>query len=344
VTRKGKLDSKGAYKTEERTLHVNGNEVNLESDEDLRGKITELLGASFRKFVNLVYVRQGKLTTILEPQKDQMDSVIGITLLRELREQLDGAREELEKYEGKDTATEAQNLEQLVIPDLCSNVDQLRKDVEQLTGEAQSLDELVKKGESPELTRLLGQIEQKENSESDIRDLRAKIRELLSILGTKYAVIRSPDELEPEMKAWGRQLRNLEQKQTALDEKVNSLLDSWYTIRGRADSLESQIEEHEALLRKKISKCPTCGQDLKPKIMRSVLKADKTQLRKLRREERDAKESYETKKTKLDDLNTKVTHAELKGKVTFLTCGKHVFDSHWIEEWHKLSCMRLKVV
>jgi DNA repair exonuclease SbcCD ATPase subunit len=210
---------------------VSGKEVNLESDEDLRGKITELLGASFRKFVNLVYVRQGKLTTILEPQKDQMDSVIGITLLRELREQLNEAKEELEKYEGKDTATEAQNFEQLVIPDLCSDVDQLRKDVEQLTGEAQSLDELVKKGESPELTRLLGQIEKKENNESDIIDLRAKIRELLEMLGTKYAGIKSPDELEPEMKAKGEQFRNLEQKQTALEEKVKTLLDSWYTIR-----------------------------------------------------------------------------------------------------------------
>jgi hypothetical protein len=60
---------------------------------------------SLRKFISLVYIRQDGLTEILEPQREQMDSAMGITLLRELHEQLDEARKELERFNGKDAAT-----------------------------------------------------------------------------------------------------------------------------------------------------------------------------------------------------------------------------------------------
>jgi len=61
---------------------------------------------SLRKFISLVYIRQDGFTEILEPQREQMDSAMGITLLRELHEQLDEARKELERFNGKDAATE----------------------------------------------------------------------------------------------------------------------------------------------------------------------------------------------------------------------------------------------
>ncbi|MGC8850170.1 MAG: AAA family ATPase, partial [Candidatus Bathyarchaeia archaeon] len=82
VLRRGELDREGAYRTVERLLRVDGVEMPVEGDEDLRAKITSLLGVSLRKFLSLIYVRQGRLTEILEPEKEQMDSVIGITLLR----------------------------------------------------------------------------------------------------------------------------------------------------------------------------------------------------------------------------------------------------------------------
>jgi len=297
VARKGKLDGKGAYRTEERLLRVNGKEVHIESDEDLRAKITELMGASLRKFLNLVYVRQGKLTAILEPAREQMDSVIGITLLRELREQLDEAKKALERYEGRDAATEAQNLEKLIIPQLSSNVELLKNDVEKLQDEVEKLEDLVKKGESPELTELLKQIEKKETTENQIRELHAKIQEL-----SRNAGVSSPHELDPKINTCKEQLEELNATKNALGKEVQELLDAWSTLKGKADALSSQIEEHEALLDKKISKCPTCGQDLKPTILRRILEDDKTQLKELRSIEADAKESYERKKSDLEKL------------------------------------------
>jgi hypothetical protein len=39
--------------------------------------------------------------------------------------------------------------------------------------------------------------------------------------------------------------------------------------------------------------------------------------------------------------NSKYEAKELKGKITFLACGKHVFDSHWIEEPGWLSIAKI---
>jgi len=305
VIRKGKLDVKGAYRTEERLLRVNGKEVHIEGDEDLRAKITQLLGASLRKFLNLVYVRQGKLTAILEPPKEQMDSVIGITLLRELREQLDETEKALEKYEDRDARTEAQNLERLVIPQLSSSVEQLKKDVQQLQVEVQKLDDMVRRGESQEMTELLMRIRKKEDTEKEVRNLQSKIQELLRNAGTS-----SPDELESKIDACKEQRAKLTTVKDNLAREVKESLDAWSTLKGRADALKSQIGEHEALLGKKVLKCPTCGQDLNPEILQKILNEDKARLSEYRSSEEDVRERYEKGKSDLDKLNERVVTME----------------------------------
>lgn len=305
VARRGRVDGKGAYRTEERHLLVDGKEVEIEGDEDLRGRITELMGASLRKFLSLVYVRQGKLTSILEPSKEQMDSVIGITLLRELREQLDEARKSLEKFEGRDAVTEARNLENLVIPQLTSNLEQLENDVEQLRVEVHKLDDLVRKGESPELVALLRQIREKENCENEIRDLRAKIQELL-----RNADVSLPEELQSKINVLEDRLGERRAARSAGAKEVGELLEAWSTIKGKADALKSQIEEHEMLLDKNVPKCPTCGQDLNPMILREILNGDKAQLERLRSSEAEAKVSYDGKNSELNKLSQEVVVLE----------------------------------
>lgn len=70
IERSGSLDRNGDYRTGERLLRVDGKNIPLGSEEDLRSKVTELLGMSLRKFLNLVYVRQGRLAEILEPRRE----------------------------------------------------------------------------------------------------------------------------------------------------------------------------------------------------------------------------------------------------------------------------------
>lgn len=76
VEQEGKLDARGGYRKESLRFRINGEDTALEDDDDFRARITALLGVSFRQFMNLVYVRQGSLTNLLEPKAERMDSIL----------------------------------------------------------------------------------------------------------------------------------------------------------------------------------------------------------------------------------------------------------------------------
>ncbi|MEM3676917.1 MAG: AAA family ATPase [Candidatus Bathyarchaeia archaeon] len=305
VFRKGRLEREGAYRTVERLLRVDGAEIPVEGDEDLRAKVTSLLGVSLRKFLSLIYVRQGKLTEILEPEKEQMDSVIGITLLRELREELDEARKALEKYDGRDAPTEAQNLEKILIPQLTMSLRELEKDVERLGSEVEGLREIVEKGESPELARLLEEIREREESMDRIQMIRAGIRELL-----RGAGVESMEELESKLISLNGKIEDLRVRKGEKESKVRELLDSWSTLKGKADSLEAQVKRHLRLLEEGIPKCPTCGQELNPSVLKRILAEDEAILQDLRRRGDEAKRLYEKEKEGLEKMGNELVALE----------------------------------
>ena len=301
VGRKGRLDSRGGYRTEERLLRLNGKEVSIEGDEDLRAKITELMGASLRKFLNLVYVRQGKLGAILEPAREEMDSVIGITLMRELREQFRQARKDLDEYDGKNVTTEAQTIENTIIPQLETSVHQTSADIELLGNDVRKLEETVRRGGSSELTDLLARITEKGKNDTRRREIQASIQASLRNSG-----VSSPEELGSRIDALNLQHRKLSEKQRQMEGQVGNLLEVWTKGRGGSGALETEIGEHQSLLERGISKCPTCGQDLRPASLRKILKEKKAKLEKLRAKEDEAKKVYDTKRLSFDELNAKV--------------------------------------
>jgi exonuclease SbcC len=305
ITRKGKLDNKGSYRTTERLLLINGKEIDVEGDEDLRSRTTELMGVGLRKFLNLVYVRQGKLTAILEPPREQMDAIIGITLLRELREQLDEVRKSLERYEGRDVSTEVQNLKERIIPQLASSLALQEGDIKSLELEARELQDLVRKGASPELAALLGQIREKENADERIRELEAKNQELLG-----SAKASSPDQLESKIRNCREELNESQAMKGSLVREAEESLEVWSVAKGKADSLESEIREHEALLKQKVSRCPKCGQDLNREVLRKILRESASQLQDLRADEKKTRKSFDEKKSELEKLNKRIVTQE----------------------------------
>ncbi|MEM3003767.1 MAG: AAA family ATPase [Candidatus Bathyarchaeia archaeon] len=310
VIRRGRLDSKGAYKTDERLLRINGEETCIESDEDLRTKITELLGVSLRKFLNLVYVRQGRLTSILEPQKDQMDSVMGITLLRELREQTDEARRRLERYEDRDAATESRTLRERIIPQLEGDLTLLSGDVGSLKIEVARLEEIVKKGESPELTRLLEKVEDRELTREKVQELEAKIGELL-----KSSRTSSTAELKLRIRDLRLNLEKLREARTLLASRTDASLDAWLKVKSRADAVKAEIKEHESLLLTNASRCPKCGQTLEAKTLQEILAEDRVELQQFVESEEEARKEYEARRQELDRLNGEVSSAENELKI-----------------------------
>ncbi|MCX8182920.1 MAG: AAA family ATPase [Crenarchaeota archaeon] len=304
VERRGSLDRNGDYRTGERMLRIDGKNVSLGSEEDLRSMITELLGMSLRKFINLVYVRQGRLTEILEPQKEHMDSVMGITLLRELREQLDEARRELERFNGKDVATEIQNLEERV-PELDSSLKQIDEDVCQLNKEVQELENLLKKAESTELTELLNCIKKKGEIEEELKKITSKSQELLEQAG-----VSSVEELEEKMSLREKELETLKAARNSLKKELDASMEKWLSVKSRVENLAKQVRERESLAGSGASKCPKCGQDLQPAVIQRILEEDRGSLAKASLEEAEARKAYEMKNIAFQNLAEKINVAE----------------------------------
>jgi exonuclease SbcC len=296
IFREGKLDPKGAYKTDSRRLVINRRDVTLESDEELRGKVSNLLGTSFRKFLNLVYVRQGKLTTVLQPDRDQMDSMLGITLLRELRDQFDETKDQLNKHDGQDVATAATNLEDLTIPNMESTLKRLGIDIPILQEEVNKLEEQVSKGESLELATLILRAREKRRNEEEQKTLRTKMDETTNQLG-----ITKLGELQEKINSTRKQSEELEAKLKTINTNVTTLRNQWSTLNGKADAIKGEAQEHEELLASGTASCPTCGQSIKSEVMKNIIKQGLKEATALENKATDAKEKYQTANEELTE-------------------------------------------
>ncbi len=304
VERRGSLDRNGDYRTLERILRIDGKNASFSSEEDLRSMITGLLGMSLRKFINLVYVRQGRLTEILEPQREQMDSVMGITLLRELREQLDGARRELERFNGKDAATEIQSLEERV-PELDSSLRQIDEDICRLNREVQELENLLKKAESSELTELLNCIKKREEVEEELKKISSRSRELLEQAG-----VSSIEKLEEKISSSEKELEALKAARNSLRKELDASMEEWLSVKSLVENLAKQVRERESLAGSGASKCPTCGQDLQPAVIQRILEEDRSSLARASLEEAEARKVYEVRSVELQNLVEKINAVE----------------------------------
>jgi len=304
VERRGSLNKNGDYRTENRVLKIDGKTVPVENEELLKQKVTELLGMSLRRFLNLVYVRQGGLNEILSPNKDQMDSILGITLLREIREQFEEVRRELEKLEGKDVATELRILEEQ-IPKYESDISYMSRDVENLECEVRELNEIIGKAESRELNELLAGIKDRNNIEQELNKNNSKIQTLLEQTGSS-----SIRELEEKVESFSKVLENMMVNKTALEERVRSYEDKLSIIRAQLDNIRKQIGEHEALAESGLSKCPKCGQEINPSVLQKIIEEDKSLLKRLEEEEENLRRIVDSNKVELKQALEKLKQVE----------------------------------
>jgi len=301
VFRSGGLDKNEGYHTTKLTLRLNRKEVEVESDEDLRRKVTENIGISLRKFVNLVYVRQGSLQDILEPRKEDMDLILRLTVVRELKEQMDDVRKTLEKYEGKDVQTELQTLRTMFIPQLQATIERFEKDIAGLETDVRQLEDTIGKAESPELLKLLEYVRARGNIEEKLSGVINEFQVLLSEVGVK-----SRDELLKLAEDTKAHQVNLKNQCAQSEEEVKKSHEEWVSYRGKVSSLQDEIDEHEGLLKKGVIVCPTCGQDLKAEKLQEILKKKREKLQSLRRKEEKCKRNYERENENSKTLNNEL--------------------------------------
>ena len=268
VKRWGKLyfkRGKEGYQTERLILLIDGKETPVSGEEELRKKITDLLGLTMKRFLNLTYVRQGELTKILKPDKDEMDSILGITILKELIEELNLVKKELEKYEEKDVETEVKTINEVLLPKVKEQIKNLESQIETLKHEIKEVQDKLEKAESPELINLLKNIDEKDSLLKSFREKEASIKILLTqwsvpdIVALKELIKKveaEEQELKRKLKEENEELKKVEvEKENYKDRlvKVKELLKSVKV---------SNVEKLKELIEKKHKENSKINEDL----------------------------------------------------------------------------------
>ena len=261
----GKLTSNGKFRSEEARMLINGKPITVSGKEELRREVSKRVGMGYRRFINTVYVRQGRLTEILEPRREDMDAVLGINLLRELLKQLEEARSALSRWEGWDVETLIERLEKKEIPNMEENLKLLKDKVERVRGEVEDLQERIRKAESPELETLLRLINERDKLRGEMKDREAAVKALMEGAGAR--------NLE-QLKEIVKQLTEGVKEQSELIDKLKRRREEVYErkveLQTKVNELRRQVKRHKELLRRGVQTCPTCGQRINADLVRRL--------------------------------------------------------------------------
>ena len=294
----GRLRKGGRFRTERVMLLVEGKPLGVSKKEEVRRIISrEAMGLGFKRFMNVAYVRQGRLTEILSPKREDMDAVLGINVLRELAKQLDEAGKILSKWEGRDVETLVERLEE-EIPVKKENLKLLEEKVERLKREVKELQERIRKAESPELEKLLSLIKRRDDLGNKVKEKETAVKTLLDNVEAKSLeqLRKISAQLEEQVKVLSKSLEDLEDRRDAIREQVSK-------FKAKAEQLREEAERHRELLKKGIAECPTCGQMIKPDLIKRL------STEKLRRAEELEKE-VKPLEEELNELESAITKKE----------------------------------
>ena len=254
VWRTGVLYRKGGkenFRTEKTLLFVNEKAVPLAGEEDLRRKISKLLGIGLKKFINLIYVRQGELTSILKPRKEDMDFILDINVLREVAEQLDEVRRILEKYEGRDVKTLVVTYREHELPRIEGYITSLNRQIAILEKEVTRLQEVLEKARSDDLKKLLLLIEKRDSYTTEISESRNRLQGILDgSNASNLQELRSLlDKAERDVETCSKNVMELDKRKR----KVQDLFDAENRRLNEAEAnlktaSASTMEELETLL------------------------------------------------------------------------------------------------
>ncbi|MDG7016711.1 MAG: AAA family ATPase, partial [Nitrososphaerota archaeon] len=297
LLRVGGLGHKGEFKTEDKKLVVDGKEVTIEGEDELKAKVSDLLGVSLRKFQSLVYVRQGGMTSILNPNREQMDALLQITLLRELREQFDEVRKQYEKWDNNDVTTLISNIESMM-SEKRNELQHVVEDAKLLETEVDGLVAVIKRSESSELVGLVKQMDDRERLQRDADDISIKSEETL-----KAAGVVDLQALSAKFGVISSEYVTRRAKKAEVEASMAADMDAWAGIRGQVESVRAEIASHEKMLHEGVSKCPECSQPISPTKMKELVQEAAPRLEALSKREAEAKAKYEAARQLAESLN-----------------------------------------
>jgi DNA repair exonuclease SbcCD ATPase subunit len=297
VLRVCSLGQKGEFKTEDKKLVVNGKEVQIEGEDDMRTKVAELIGINLRRFHSLVYVRQGEMSNILAPNKEQMDSLLQITLLRELRDQFDEVRKQYEKWDGNDVVTLISNTESM-LGEKRKELQHVVDDAKLLEAEVLELANLIRRSESKELVSLLAQIDNRDRIADELGKIEVKMEEILR----EYKA-NNKEDMEIAFESIRKEFEERSAKRAALEKQVEQEMNEWSKATGLVSSIEKELESHEKMLKSGTAVCTTCGQNISQQKLVALIDQESLELSEAKKLAATAYEKYDTDRKAVEGLN-----------------------------------------
>jgi exonuclease SbcC len=256
-------------------LEVEGEDHPYTLERDIQLKMRDLLGVGKNVFLNVVYARQKEFVDILNPQRNRMDAILGLTTPAEIREQLREVKRMLEERGriGEKGAVEEriryskEALEECTsqLGEVKTRKAQLSEGMEEKKAELEVVRERVEASE--ELSEGFRLLEKQGTQLEVLEGLREQryqdLQKLYEDLG------ESPEDRRAELQARRRSAE-------ATEERLQLLVDA--ELGGERRTLDSeiallthQIGEHRELGEKGLTICPKCGQEIDYKVIEEDL-------------------------------------------------------------------------
>ena len=219
----GLVEQGSGFRMEKQWLKIDGVEVTVGSDSELRRRVSDLIGVGMKKFLNLVYVRQGELNRILRPNMDEMDHILGITVLKELMAEFELLAKEYRYYEGKEVETTLKNIQELVMPYLTQQRLLTAQEFDRVKKEVDAIELVLATVKSTEFLQLIDKIGERDNFLSQLTQEEAKIRFMLQKSEADTSESLDQKIAQFNLKPMENEVEQLNNQLLALTERRNAL-------------------------------------------------------------------------------------------------------------------------
>ena len=276
IHREGASTKDGGYRGRKVYLDVEGETHAYTREGDIQGKLRELLGVGKGTFLNVVYARQKEFVEILNPSKNRMDAILGLTAPTEIREQLREASRQLEvngKISEKGALEErVRNAERNITDaeEQTVRVNERLKEINQ--GLTEKRDKLIETSEIVEKVEILYESFRKlERYRGDLNVIQGRREDREQELDEACEVLGAhPDDVRNE-------ITSRRDKAIATEERLSGMLDEGLSterreLDGSISRLRHQLNEHQSLMKQGLTVCPKCGQPIDHNLLEEDVK------------------------------------------------------------------------
>jgi len=266
IHREGIRTKDGGFRTTRSVMTVEGEDHPYARAGEIQSRLRELLGIGRNTFLNVVYARQKDFIEILNPQRNRMDAILGLTTPAEIREEF----REVKKVLNDRGRINEKGIYQERIRNAETSIAEGEKNLEEAANRKRNLEEGLQemrsrlfdaKGKVNDLGIFLDEFGRLDGLQAEIDKLEALRDDRMTELeNAQNSLGAAPDERLTELKSGMESSRSTEERlQHLIDQELDK---ERADVAGEVSRLRHEINEHAAFKDRGLTVCPTCGQEI----------------------------------------------------------------------------------